>query len=149
MGAAKEFSLEDKEKTIGARLCCYAGGGGYLSFVYERNDPERGRIATGDRVTVRDIKWYLKHRDEYLRSNNYFIGQFGDGPYFLFQPCRRLAPDELSVGGKSYRYEKAGHVLMLFSEEGREVKNLNILSVVKFYLENEQALDELIYRGGL
>ncbi len=140
-----EFNLADKEKTIGAELFCYASGNGALSFVYER-----GGKATGDTVTYRDVKWFVEHRKPELKS--WMIGRFSElGPYFLFKPVTRTGPDELNVGGRAYRYERAGLQLWVYStdHDKRVVNNLDIRAQINFYLDHEKELDEIIYAGGL
>ncbi len=143
-----EFSLPEKERTIGAYLTCYASGSGAISFTYENGAGK----ATGDKITYRDVKWFLDHRHPHFKAKGYMIGLVSSHPnYLLFKPVTRTGPDELSLDGHSYRYEKAAHQLWVYAmaHDGGEVKNENIRSQIRFYLEHEKELDEIIYKGGL
>lgn len=140
-----DFNLVDKEKTIGAELQCYAGGGGGLSFTYCRNG-----ISTGQKVTLRDVKWFIKNRrpdlGEFLVARN---GGSENGDFILFRPCKRLSTDEISFNGNSYRYERLGQLLAVYNDENAEIRNESVKAAIRFYLDNESYLDSIIYKGGL
>ena len=143
------FSLTHKEGWIGAKLNCYASGSGALSFGYTNRDGK----ATGDKVTLRDVKWFLKHREPELIRTGWLIGEVSSyNGYLIFQPCRRLGPDELELhSGKvvSYLHKVSDQHILVFDHEGAEIKNISIKSQVLFYLNHEQELDSIIYQGGL
>lgn len=146
-----EFRLENKEKEIGATLQCYASGSGALHFVYG----DRNGKATGDKVTLRDVKYFLKHRKPEWIGEGWLIGEVSSyAGLLLFKPCRRLGPDELELlpGGRVVRYSNKiseQHITLHDLRDEHEIHHISTKAQVLFYLAHERELDSIIYRGGL
>jgi hypothetical protein len=139
----KSYTLEEKEKNLRATLTYYASGDGSLSFTYE----DKQGNATADRVTLRDIKWYLIHRKPQLIKEGWKIAKVSShrNP-ILYKPCKRIGKDELELWPtrqvvKYSNKTKNNHITLHDLNDNEEIHNANIKAQVLFYLNHEEEIN--------
>lgn len=118
----------------------YASGDGSLSFVWEN---KYTRKAIGEPVTMGEAMEYMQEHKDYFDGWK-LLDRFGIPKAYI--PVERASVDIVRMGEgvpRYYRYERAGHVLRIWEQdfdEEYEVKNMNVLGVITFFLENEELL---------
>jgi hypothetical protein len=131
-------------------LVCYASGNGSLSFCWVR-----GGNATGRKVTVADAKGYLE-TDRVLREKNYRVCCVDGVHPIVVAPVKRVSAQCLELDGRQYNYtinkgdlfyQRDNEVrevsLYLYAvEDAYQVRNLNTISAIVFFLNHEKTLTE-------
>jgi len=134
-----ENHLIKKENENSANLTTYASGDGSLSFVF---DKRFSREASGVKVSFRDADIFIKNNPE---LKDWKIIKISNGIIKAYQPVQRVSEDELNFKGKSFFYQKNKFITAynkydFFMEdlkgEMTEVKNMNIISALSFWLDN-------------
>lgn len=133
------------------KLECYASGNGALHFVWLRNG-----MGTGRSVTIQDAKGYLLTDEaKHFRVDAYRVCCVDTVHPVLVAPVKRISSDVLELKGKQYSYlinkgdlffQKDNTVrecsLYVKTEHGQEVKNLNTILALVFFLNHEGILTE-------
>lgn len=139
----RRYSLKNKEYELGAELNCYASGSGALSFVFvKKGGPDDGK-ALPEKVSHRDIEWYMRTRDKGMKID-YLIADMScyAGPVAV-KRVKRLSHNELWMAGKKYKYSGLDHTLDVWVLEDGEwyrTEHLSTKAPLNFYLKYEDEL---------
>lgn len=130
------MKYQQKEYENSAKLTHYASGNGAISFVYNKMDHSGRRLAIGLPVTIDDARDYVIENipKKWIEEGCKLIDNYGT-PLFA---------KEWSVLGDTIVDPFNGDIIerkhgnYFISHDGAyfELKNISMLSSIKFYLEN-------------
>lgn len=135
-----ENFLNQKEKNNSVVLTCYASGDGSLSLAYKKNYL-KSDDASELKVSYRDVEAFIEREG----FQDWKIHKVTTGLYKLFQPMERLSHDEILFKNKIFYYSKNplitawnDYIIYVEDEQGKrqEVRNENIKSAIRFWLDN-------------
>lgn len=122
--------LDKKEQKHDVKLSTYASGDGSLTLCFLSKNGELADL----RVTKRDVEEYQKRR--FPDWDIHYNGQ----DFKLYQAVERVGPDEVRIRNRNFIYRDypRGKVQIVVNEEMKIVRNNEIISAIRFFLQKEK-----------
>lgn len=132
-------ALKSRLEQIGSfAMVAYASGDGSISFNFEGY----GNESVGARVSAYDVKLFVDSYPAQWTDIHQMMIFFDGYNAKLFVPCQRLSETEIRFKNKIFSYQKIGHNIIVYNEEGEETKNGSVTGSISFFLEHESDMHD-------